>query len=383
MHNWIVEIAIARGNEKQEVLSRLKNNTPFKRIIKYVYDPDLKYHMTAPITVGIHGGAPIDRFSFDLLDRLATRDLSGQRAMEVICDYIAQLNPENADLFKKIINKDLRMGVGLKTIHKMFPGLIEFELSAQLVKNIKKSKIKYPCFVSGKYDGVRGLNEVSFKTRAGKVLKGLDHLETELLACSAHLDGELMVAGVGFDEGSGLIRNHKPTPDAYYMVFDAPSIPGPLHKRIEWLQKNLKQSRSIKLIPHVEAHDLDDIIAFYNHCLSMGLEGIVIKDMNSEYTAGKSYDWMRLCPVKTADCLVTGWFEGKGKFVNMMGGIIVDYKGKPCKVGTGFKDHERDISMAPDYTGRIAECEFKEETKAGSMRQPRFKGWRWDKKETD
>ena len=32
-----------------------------------------------------------------------------------------------------------------------------------------------------------------------------------------------------------------------------------------------------------------------------------------------------------------------------------------------------------EFMGKIAECQFKEETKAGSMRQPSFKCWRDDK----
>ena len=138
-------------------------------------------------------------------------------------------------------------------------------------------------------------------------------------------------------------------------------------------------------------------------------ECLVIYDADSYYEDKRSYDWMRLVPIATEDCKVIGFFEGKGKHADSLGGIIVDYKGHEVKVGTGFKEKfiakdslnlNKIESVNPKYRrisvneqnirqyiwdnkelflGAIAECEYKEKTKAGSMRQPRFKRWRWDK----
>ena len=100
---------------------------------------------------------------------------------------------------------------------------------------------------------------------------------------------------------------------------------------------------------------------------------------------------MKLIPEKKADCKVIGFEEGTKKNKGSLGAIVVTYKGQKCKVGTGFKelldskvqDHVRQYiwDNQSQFFGAIAEIHFKEETKAGKMRMPRFYAWRFDKTE--
>ena len=88
-----------------------------------------------------------------------------------------------------------------------------------------------------------------------------------------------------------------------------------------------------------------------------------------------------MVPLESEDVPCTGIFEGTGKYEFSAGGIYVDFNGVQVKVGTGFSDRDRKKMWEDQdhYIGLISEIEFKEKTKNGSMRQPRFKGWRLDK----
>jgi len=419
----IEEINQAIGNEKIDIMKKYYSD---RMILKYAYDPFKKYHITSEKSgldylQGSPDGSNFTTKTKTILDDLSSRSLSGQAAIEAVCDHMVSLNPDSAELFKRILNKDLRCGINIKTINKAFPGLIPLVWDGSkkpafaLCKTFDPKKIKYPVLAAVKKDGVRAQYIDKMISRQGKPLVGHNHIEDQF---NFHVDGELCVPGEIFDVASGLIRNDDPTPNSVLWVFDAPSLPGVKRERINWLRRNLKESNSVKLIHHYWIETESDLTKFYQWALVEGEEGIVIYDPDSEYEDGRI--WWRLVPIKSADCHVIGFYEGKGKHAGSLGGIIVDYKGHEVRVGTGFSEKVsksqlkqlvssidkklltleskkiegysiEDISPVwqkirqfiwdnkPLFLEAIAKCEFKEKTKAGSMRQPRFKTWRWDK----
>lgn len=422
MLNIINDIKEAKGNEKIEVM---KAHPELKKILKYAYDPFKKYHMAAPDLDGVSFG--IFEIPFYELDDISARKLSGQEAFRTICNSISTMESDTAEVFKMIINKDLRCGINIKTINKVFPGLIPLVFDGSnkpaimLLKTFKSEKIKYPCMAAVKKDGVRA-RFIGGKliSRQGHLFIGFDHIEKKLKNFNHELDGELCVPGMAFDEASGLIRSHDPTPEAVYWIFDVPSINISKQHRYGWLLQNLMQSNYIRLISHFNIKSESYLMKFYKWSLDKGEEGIVTYDLNSLYEDKRSYDWMRLVPIESADCPVIGFYEGKGKHAGSLGGIIIDYKGHEVRVGTGFSEKIKKsqlnqlvteidkklltlksknvegysigaISPAwqkirqfiwdnkDQFLGVIAKLEFKQKTKAGSMRQPRFKTWRWDK----
>lgn len=417
MLNKIKEIAKAKGNDKIKVM---KQYPELQKVLLYAYDPFKKYHMTAPPVFGnkncTNGFQPIH--TFDILNDIFLRRITGQTALEVVSDHIVTMDPDSAEIFKMIINKDFRCGINVKTINKAFSGLIPLthtgveKPAIMLLKNFDKKKAKFPLLAAVKKDGVRARYvNGSLISRQGHPFAGLEHIEAELERYDGtEFDGELCVPGEIFDVASGMIRSHDDTPEAVYWIFDAPSLPGTKVQRWSCLCDLFKRSGCTHLITHHKINNLTILHSVYTWSINkQNEEGIVVYDPNSFYEDKRSYDWMRIVPLKTADCKVIGFFEGKGKHKNSLGGIIVDYKGHEVKVGTGFKEKvdpeflhcnmnaktqegnaakiKHDFRNVRSFIWEhkelflevIAECEFKEETKAGSMRQPRFKRWRWDK----
>lgn len=430
MLNLINEIEKASGNEKLEIL---KQHPELKEIFEWAYNPFKKYHMTSP---GLEGKGDSISVDFDgvfeefkvILGRLTRRALSGHQAEETVQDYIFELDPDSAILFQRILDKDLRCGVSLGSIRKVWPDLIPVNYDGSdsfrvmFVKNFDPKKQKYPCLVAPKLDGVRGRGVSKIYSRQKKEFVGLDHIETFLdqlcdrLGIPNDFDGEVTVPGMAFDKASGLIRSDNPTPEAVFNIFDYPGDKRTKKLRLNRLENIILLGNNptpVRIIEHEWCYDETDLMIAYDNYLSDGYEGIVTYDPDSEYEdhspTRRTDSWMRIVPLKTADCKVIGFFEGKKgtKLEGSLGGIIVDYKGHEVRVGSGFaevtwdnlqkaKKQKMNGPMLQDYTrtvrsyiwghqeeflGMIAECEFKEETKKGSMRQPRFKGWRYDKTE--
>jgi len=104
----------------------------------------------------------------------------------------------------------------------------------------------------------------------------------------------------------------------------------------------------------------------FNDVVESGGEGLVIHCGDALYKMKRE---------DTEDVLVTGWIEGTGKFVGMMGALITPFG----KVGTGFTNEERKSLTREFVTGKIIEVSFMEKTADNKLRHPRFKRLRLDK----
>lgn len=415
IYEILEEIGNASGNDK---ISIMKRNPDIQFVLLKAYHPFKRYHMTAPEIDGlgdleiINSDGSLTDGTRQILDNLSTRGLSGDDANQVVCDFITYLDKESAELFKKIINKDLRIGINISTINKAFPNLISQvedgseKIPVMLLKNFNPKTSKFPLMIAPKIDGVRGrfLNGNMY-SRNGKIIKGLGRIIKELESKGSDFDGELTVPGLSFDEASGLIRSNEDTPEAVYNIFDMPSESGSkmdrYRKSFTILNPNMLDF--VKLINTIVVYTIEELFDKYNSYLDEGYEGAVVYDPESLYEDKRSSDWVRLVPMKSADCKVVGAYEGEGKFAGSLGGIIVDYNGNRVRVGSGFTSKSFDeltenqkakIVCRDSYDSKVrsiiwgnpdrfkcatAEITFKQETATGSMRHPIFKCWRWDK----
>jgi bifunctional non-homologous end joining protein LigD len=145
----------------------------------------------------------------------------------------------------------------------------------------------------------------------------------------------------------------------------------------------------------------------------LGLEGIVAKVRDSDYSLGRrSRSWIKVKHERAQEVVVIGWRPGNGALNRAVGSLIfavprdgeLHYAGR---VGTGFSERERrelvdrfrsrsrktapvpDAPRAetrdanwirPDLVGEVA---FTEWTDSGTLRHPRWRGWRPDKSPDD
>ena len=205
--------------------------------------------------------------------------------------------------------------------------------------------------------------------------------------------GEVYRYDTPFKEISGAFRRHKPQSHLFVMVFDAVPFDDwkagkcdkPYIERYTALKDAWLRTPTASLIV-APALDLGAPQGFANALVATGgYDGAIIRRKSAGWATGasKNGEALKVKPVKSLDLRATGWFAGRGKHEGRGGGIFVEYRGVKTQVGTGFTDKEREAIATGCHDGAIAEVEFMELTADGKLREPRFKGWRYDKTAPD
>ena len=355
-------------------LKALPNDELFKMVLRYALNPYWPYHFPN-INFGGYGDKHFDEWTWRLLDVLTSRKLTGNKAKQTIANHASLLTVKSAELLKMIISKKLRIGVGVPRVNQKFPDLIP-EFRVNPVDDYTPGRLKYPFLAGPKLDGTRTyIKGGRILSKRGKPLVGLEHIKNGL-DLRYDYEGETILPGVNFYEANGLINGNATTPSAIFNCFDMPTIQAPLSVRY----------LTVKQAPHYIDHTLirndTELDYAYKQCIAYGYEGIVLKDPDAYYMENR---WYRQKPLKTADLKVVGTYDGKlgTKYNNMLGGIIVDFKGKEVRVGGGISDMQRvKWYIHPELImNKTVEIHYKDITNKGSLREPRLKWFRYDKED--
>jgi bifunctional non-homologous end joining protein LigD len=282
-----------------------------------------------------------------------------------------------------------------------------------------------------KFDGYRILarlersegdrtGEVRLISRNGKDWTGrfphIAALVANLDASAALLDGEVVAYAA---DGSTSFRrlqealSQDRTEQLVYQVFDLLHLEGydlsgvSQIERKEALaglmaQAGFTGSSTIRYSDHLVGKGP----AFYQQACGLGLEGIISKRKDAGYRGGRGKDWLKVKCTHHQELLIGGYTDPGGARSGfgalLLGGYddngALRYAGK---VGTGFSDRqlvdlharlrrlEVDASaFEPAPPGRgvhwvepelVAEVEFTEWTRDGSLRHPTFRGLREDR----
>ena len=124
-------------------------------------------------------------------------------------------------------------------------------------------------------------------------------------------------------------------------------------KLIEYLIQEIKDHR-ILLVPQTVVKDTISLSRFMTKAIENGCEGVMIKQLNSEYRAGaRGYAWIKLKReyrndlTDTLDLVIVGALYGRGRRVGKYGALLLGaYDPKTdtfktvSKVGTGFTDQD-------------------------------------------
>lgn len=137
-----------------------------------------------------------------------------------------------------------------------------------------------------------------------------------------------------------------------------------LRKRIEILKETIKEDGV--LIPSVtrEIDNVKELTTLLEDAISKGLEGLVVKRLESPYEAGaRNFNWVKLKRHSagelhdTIDCVILGYIFGRGKRAAFgAGALLVGVYDKKkdefvtvSKIGTGLTDEEwREIHKRAD-----------------------------------
>lgn len=216
--------------------------------------------------------------------------------------------------------------------------------------------------------------------------------------------GEAWHPELSFATISGKFRQHDPAPELEVRVFDVltaeewekgSSVVFYRDRLVRVLKPLYTLTENIRAaVTHFtpKTTGFDTWQGWCNHLVSKGgYDGVIVRDPVGMWQVGSGTNGeiIKVKRVLSFDLRVTGMEEGKGKHAGRMGALVVDFQGKPLRVGTGFTDDERCAMwgscdhMSDGVIGMIAEIEAMDYSEDGLLREPRFKGIRFDKLETD
>lgn len=263
-----------------------------------------------------------------------------------------------------------------------------------------------------KINGVRATTLIpELVSRGGKVFKGLQHIENELVYLREALfhqsnikfefDGELRVAdkyiagmtdNEAFKLSVGLANssvNMSGKDKLQFIIFDVliasefrlNTCSIKYSQRFDWLsivdytvkKLNLKYIKTVPIV--YSGKDKSQINTWFEYANNQGWEGLMInRDMS--YTYNRTKGLLKIKKFDTLDLKIVGYTQGTGKYEHTLGALACKFRDNIVYVGTGFDDMTRDLLWAQrdHLEGKICEVKYKDITydKATSLPSLQF-----------
>lgn len=409
---------------KEAILEQNRDSQILRDIFYHTYNPLICYYIKAIPTYETTSPYISLKTAISKLTKFSNRDVTGNAAIEYLRDILSHLEPQNANIFKCIIDRDLRCGVSESTINKIWKNLVPSYpcLLATADTPKARAKIKFPAFAQEKCDGMR-INVIvciqdgtlEYRSRSGNtVMCGTQEMNKQFLEFSRRIggdyvfDGELLV----YDNGKPLPRKigngicnkaikgtiTEGEKELFVIcVWDA--IPYgdfmkgvcevPYKERFAAYKEAYTKCTKIALVPTWEILSWNQAKLYYLRLISQGKEGLIIKNLSGVWGDRRSGDLVKMKEELVCELLVTGWVEGSGKYKGKLGALECKSSGKSpvcVSVGSGFSDDER-ATIGRDIVGTIISVRYNEiivaENGTRSLFLPRFDSIRHDKTKPD
>ena len=405
------------SNYKLDILKKYKDNSELKKLLELTYNRN-KYNFNIsknciikdnPSILESNGSKTVDNL-LSALEILGEGTIRGNEAHQFVYNHLKHLDNDNKEIFLNVLGRDLKIGLNVKSINKVFKNLIpkpNYMRCAVLSEKTLK-KINFPAFIQLKMDGTYREIHVADGQVSGKTRSGEEYFNPVLFKemenfPNGFYTGELTIEGESRFTGNGLINSLNPPYEKItFTVWDyltdddyLEKSKTPYYSRFESLSDIIEKHKSnrVKLVPNHEVNSIDEALKYVSDWMEQGLEGGVLKDKNNVFKNGTSGTQLKIKLKVDAEMRITGFTDGtigtkrEGKigaiqFSNDEGTI----KGQ-C---SGFSDEELDLftKNKDNLIGRIISVEFNDIVKSENndyyaLSHPRFIEIRNDKDETD
>lgn len=407
-------IAINKTNSTLEKKDILVKYDDLKKILYYTYNPYLRYNVTSKAILKFKKEV-IDNYDdiYKLLDDLSNRVITGHEALGNIVGFINRYSKYKV-LILKIIDKDLKIRLGIKEINKVFENLIPvFEVA---LANPAKSKYldSGNWFISRKFDGVRCITivkdgNINIYSRIGNEFSTLDKVRKEIVKkVIPHMEGNFVLDGEvcmvdekgeeNFTDIMKVIKKKNYTIEKpIYYIFDILSYTDFINgvgktnfsKRNTILTDifNRFKSNILKQVEQLEYTE-ENIDKMQLMVEGSNWEGLMLRK-DTFYKGKRSNDILKIKKFKREEYKVMDTIVGPiriidkktnlEKTITTMTAVIIEHKGNEVRVGSGFTIDERIYfyENKDKIVGQIISVQYFEETKrkgVHSLRFPTYKG---------
>ena len=404
------------SNYKLDILKKYKDNSELKKLLELTYNRN-KYNFNVsknciikdnPNILESNGSKTVDEL-LSALEILGEGTIRGNEAHQFVCNHLKCLDNDNKEIFLNVLGRDLKIGLNVKSINKVFKNLIpkpNYMRCAVLSEKTLK-KIKFPAFIQLKMDGTYREIHVADGQVTGKTRSGEEYFNPVLFKemenfPNGYYTGELTIDGESRFTGNGLINSLNPPYEKItFTVWDyltdddyLEKTKTPYYSRFESLSDILENhSERVKLVPNHEVNSIDEALKYVSDWMEQGLEGGVLKDKHNCFKNGTSGTQLKIKLKVDAEMRITGFTEGTvgTKREGKIGAIqFSNDEGTVKGQCSGFSDAELDefTKNKDNLIGKIISVEFNDIVKSENndyyaLSHPRFIEIRNDKDETD
>lgn len=412
---------VSSYNDKLYLLKKNENVEGLKEILKFIYNPYCKTGISnkklnksmEDWPVGV-GAKRVDWQ--EAIEYFSTHQTGDSMALAMAREFIrtaeVRYGQDAMDLAKAIVTQDLKIGITSTSLNKAYGKTFIPKVGCMLgtlYGDVGPLKTKWPCIVTEKLDGIRRIlikedGKVRCFSRSGHEDNGL----VDIINDAAHLpdnmvyDGELLAAGTFKDciaqrQATNSIANSKGTKTGLtFNVFDmipvdefytGKSKHTALNRKvrlngtlmddsIQYLTEDWwtalqcfgihRQLEFIKPVPILGmVKNMSEVEPIVAEIWSRGGEGVMLNTASGLYEIKRSKELLKVKHTEEHVLEVLDIVEGTGKFEDMMGSLVVEYKGYKLGVGSGFTDAQRrEIWLNPVFfIGKQIEIETFGESK--------------------
>lgn len=400
----------ASTKEKVLILTENKDNPELTEILKATYD---KVTYTYGVTSRTVEACETDEktgFSMkEVLTKLNDREVTGHKALCLCKAFLNSNDSETNDLFLKVIDRDLKIGVNVKTVNKVFKNLVPkpFYCRCDVLSEKTLKKFKFPALIQLKCDGsyrevcVNNGN-VSILTRSGEPDTN-PVIEKEIAGMpDGYYLGEFTLgkADETADRFTGNGNLNSDTPDydnIHFTVWDhlteseyALKDKTPYGERFKRLNFSTEH---IHVVPSKTVKNIEEALSVTSEYMNNGLEGGVLKSFDMQFKNGTSKEQLKIKLKVDLDLRCTGFLKGtKGTKYESQNKVILFENDEGTIRGqcSGMTDEMvSEVTQNPEkYIGKIVAVQFNDLSKSEdndyyALTHPRFIQFRDDKNESD
>jgi DNA ligase-1 len=393
-----------KGAKKKELLSKRSDDQELRDLLYQALSFERKFHIkkfSIAETQELPLAGAHEKF-IDLLDVLNSRTITGNAACEAVKGFLNKCNSQQQKWYSRIILKDLRCGVSVKTANDCGFDIPVFDVMLAKDGNLCKKLdtiVPQGVYVSPKLDGYRCIaiskgGNVTLHSRNGTAYDNFPDIVASLEAIGGDfiLDGEIMSDDFQSMQKSAFAATRGTTiGDVKFHVFgwidvsewESEEFTMTTTDRVQALESFFEHEPvddNIVMVEQNFVRRVDDIYNLEEHYLNSGYEGAMMIPASMPYYKGrKSNALLKFKRVETMDAEVLDMYEGTGRNEGRLGGLtVLQDNGNTCDVGSGFTDEDREWiwNNKDKVIGRIAELTYQEMTPDDIMRFPIFKRWR-------
>jgi ATP-dependent DNA ligase len=379
-----------RGNERLEALKEA-DSPELRKLLNYAISKYITFGVKQLPPVDINGSGSLQWETVTyVLDRLATRELSGNDAKEHIAELFEEATTVERKWLERIIKQDLRLDLDASSVNKALPGCIPmFKISLAVgYDKVKPADLKGLWTLQPKLDGGRCVaflpkdcGQVILLSRNGKpwynfetVRRELQQLNEELPSNQdRYLDGEVISIHKGRIDFQAIQKTmHAKSRateigDLKYFVFDGAYADEwenprqPYLERLDWATslvqgmqtcKTDSLGRVLQVLPEnvlqmagsvsdlIKDPTHEDLVARCKEYVERGFEGAMLRQVDAPVVMKRSKSLIKVKLFQDAEALIVGAVSGKDKYVGMLGALRCTMipSGVQFEVGSGFSD---------------------------------------------